>query len=135
MNAENFDLRALASSNERMVQIFRWLDGREASRNTARGMDIRVQDNVVVVEQYVEADVENGFGICFWLETRVDDDGVTVEAGVLHQKPDGQETFREAALSVDERTDYATALLSMIDSLGSWREDGFERAAQGSTSR
>jgi hypothetical protein len=135
MNAETFDLRALASSNERMVQIFRWLDGLQGTRNTARGMDIRVQDNGIAVEQFVEADVVDGFGVCFWLETRLDDHGCIVEASLLHQTPTGQETFREAALSVDERSDYATAVLSMTDALWRWREDGFERAAQGTALR
>ena len=135
MTAENFDLLALAKSNERMVQIFRWLDGLQGSRNATRGMDIRVQENAITVEQFVEAEVVDGFGVCFWLETRLDENGCLVEAGLLHQSPTGQETFREAALAVDERIDYATAVLSMTDALWSWREDGFERATQGTKLR
>lgn len=121
------ELRALAEANERMVELFRWLDSQQNVANTTRGVDIRVYTDAVAVEHFVEGDLITGYGICYWLETRLHGDACTVEASVFAQTPDGQITLRDTSINVEGEAELAGALLKAIDELWRLSEQDLQR--------
>lgn len=124
MSATSFDLHTLASSNERMREMFRWLGSLPAATNVSRGMDVRELEGTLTIEQWVEAELPGDVGICFWLETRIATAGCVVEASVLHQSEAGQSMFRQRLLVVEGERDYSSAIQAATDSLWDWREEG-----------
>lgn len=128
MSPSHDDVRALAAANEQMVQLFLWLDAQPASLRTTRGVDLRIQDGTVIVEMFVEAKVNSGLGICYWLESRIGERHCAVEGSVLFQEPGGQSTHRSETIETSVDGGLSETLVSMMEALWSWRVDGLEHA-------
>lgn len=120
------ELRALATANERLVELFRWLDAQADIADATRGMDMRVYSDSIVVEQFVEGQLPRGYGVCYWLETRLQDGICTVEADVLAQTPDGQLTLRDVSMDVEDASKLEVALLRLSEDLWRMRDKDLE---------
>lgn len=120
-------LRALAVANEKMSDLFRWLDSRGPVTSARRGMDARIFRDAITIEQYVEGDLVNGRGICFWLETRAQGDTCAVDADVFMQTPDGQITIRHVSAEVASEADLETTLGTAAEALWKSREQDIDR--------
>jgi hypothetical protein len=130
METNYADLRAVAAANEKIVDLFRWLDSQPDVVKATRGMDIRVYSDATTVEQFVEGGLKQGFGICYWLETRLQNSACTVAADVLVQTPDGQLTLRDASIDVPQPSNLASALLGLSEDLWRMRQQDLESVIQ-----
>ncbi len=134
MSALTPEIRAIARSSARMLDLFRWLESVPDSRDASRGMDLRQEAATTVLEQFVESGIEGGGGICFWLECRISDERTVVEAAVLFQSDSGQHTLSAESVIVGTKVAFARALEAMSSALWRWRENGVERVRSGDSS-
>lgn len=128
MSDEYPQLLAFAKANERLVELFRWLDAQDDVVQSRRGMDARNYADAAVVEQFVEGDFLNGDTICYWLETRLEEKICSVEADVFLQLRDGQHTLHSLSAAVDKPADLPGALQGMAEELWRSRQEQLENA-------
>lgn len=75
-------LEAIALSNERLIDLTVKLRFRSEVTEVLHDLDVRRYESGSTVEGYVDAQLQNGKGICWWLEINCDEDKWLFESRV-----------------------------------------------------
>lgn len=114
------ELRAFAAANERMGDLFSWLDSQAGVTNVSWEMHGRkYAADSLMLSHFVEADISEGSGICYMVETSLRENGCVVEISVFMQESDGQTMMHEASFPVSGVGELHDVLLGAVEQL--WR--------------
>ena len=88
-------LECIASCNEQLIALSQWLPSAPGIRTVSHGFDCRAYESGTSVEAYVEAELEDGKVICWWLEVGWDGQEWRIEPSVLVNDDQGQRVLRD----------------------------------------
>lgn len=112
-------LDAITAANERLISFSQQLRTRAEVIEVRHGMDFRRYSSGTILEFFVDTELTNGKGLCWWLEVNWNIEKWVMESSVLSNEGNGQETVREfperIAKTVDDvvmELDEAVSLLT-----------------------
>jgi len=123
MNTENKQalelLRGIALSNEVLITLSQDLRTRPEVVRVLHSLEARKHPSGAALEGYVDAELNNGKAICWWMDVYWKEEQWIIECSILLQTDEGQQVIKEfpekTASSIEEfvnRLDEATRELT-----------------------
>jgi|SRR5882724_3939880 len=98
MDAESAEsirvLESIAQCNEQFIALSQWLS-LSGHKNVTHDVDCRAYESGTMLEAYVEAELEDGKVICWWLDISWNRESWRIAASVLVNNDDGQEVLKD----------------------------------------
>jgi hypothetical protein len=88
-------LEAIATGNEKLISLSETLRSHPAVVRALRGFDCRYYQTGVMVEWYVDAELQNGYAMSWWVDLSWTETNWVIEAKILINRDQGQEVLKE----------------------------------------
>jgi hypothetical protein len=88
-------LEAVATSNEKLISLSETLQSHPAVVRALRGFDCRYYQTGVMVELYVDAELQNGYAMSWWVDLSWTETNWIIESKILINRDQGQEVLKE----------------------------------------
>lgn len=110
-------LNELARSSERLVAFAKQLSKERLVSDVIKGIDCRIYDGNTIYEQFVEAKLDNGSSICWWIDIGQRKEQWEIE-GTVSLNADSSSIIRQTAHyhanTIDELSSALKATLSSL---------------------
>jgi hypothetical protein len=88
-------LEAVATSNEKLISLSQTLRSHPAVVRVLRGFDCRYYQTGVMLEWYVDAELQNGYGMCWWVDVSWTEINWIIESRISINRDQNQEVLKE----------------------------------------
>lgn len=95
-------LEIIADSNEKLITLSQGLRSKTEVIRVLHSLECRRYSTGTVLQGYVDAEIQNGKAICWWLEVHWGEGKWVIESRVLVNSDQGQETAKEFPDRVSE---------------------------------
>lgn len=88
-------LEVIATSNEKLISLSETLRSHPTVVRVLRSFDCRYYRTGVMLEWYVDAELQNGYGMCWWVDVSWAETNWIIESKILINRDQNQEVLKE----------------------------------------